>query len=171
MQLGPGSKAPAEIDVLIEISQGSSVKYELDKELGLLRVDRFLHTAMYYPFNYGHIPGTLAEDGDPLDVMVLSVGSALPGSVITVVPIGVLEMEDEAGRDEKIIAVPKTKLDPFTGIYADISQLPESYRNQIKHFYDHMKELEPGKWVKTGEFSGAEAARASISAAIERAKK
>ncbi len=137
-----------EIDVFIEISQNSSIKYELDKEKNILRVDRFLYTAMFYPFNYGFIPNTQAEDNDPIDVLVLSSFPVLPGSLIKCQPIGGLEMEDEAGKDEKIIAIPLAKIDPFWQEYQEISLLPESYKNQIKHFFENYKTLEPGKWVK-----------------------
>lgn len=137
-----------EIEVLIEISQGSSVKYELDKEKKFLKVDRFLYAAMFYPFNYGFIPNTQAEDGDPIDALVISYSSILPGSLISCQPLGGLEMEDEAGKDEKIIAVPLLKVDPFWGKYQNIDELPESYKNQIKHFFENYKTLEPNKWVK-----------------------
>ncbi len=134
-----------EFDIIIEISKGSSVKYELDKERNKLRVDRFLYTAMVYPFNYGFIENTLADDGDPVDVLLLSYDSILPGSIIKAKPIGLLEMEDEAGKDEKIIAVPKEKIDPFWGKYNDIEEIPSSYLDQIKHFFENYKTLEPGK--------------------------
>jgi len=137
-----------DIEVLIEISQGSFVKYEFDKEKNILKVDRFLYTAMFYPFNYGYIINTQADDGDPLDVLVLSYSSILPGSLIKCKPLGGLEMEDEAGRDEKIIAVPIEKIDPFWGKYNNVNELPEIYKNQIKHFFENYKTLEPGKWVK-----------------------
>jgi inorganic pyrophosphatase len=137
-----------DIEVLIEISQGSFVKYEFDKEKNILKVDRFLYTAMFYPFNYGYIINTQADDGDPLDVLVLSYSPILPGSLIKCKPLGGLEMEDEAGRDEKIIAVPIEKIDPFWGKYNNVNELPEIYKNQIKHFFENYKTLEPGKWVK-----------------------
>ncbi|GIW66232.1 MAG: inorganic pyrophosphatase [Candidatus Parcubacteria bacterium] len=137
-----------EVDVFIEISQGSSVKYELDKETNNLRVDRFLYTAMFFPFNYGFITKTQGKDGDPLDALVLSDFSVLPGSLIKCKPIGGLEMEDEAGQDEKIIVVPIIKIDPFWGRYQNINEIPESYKNKIKHFFENYKTLEPNKWVK-----------------------
>lgn len=151
-----------EIDVLIEISQSSSVKYEIDKEQNILRVDRFLYTAMYYPFNYGFIPKTHADDGDPIDVLVLSQLPIMPGSLIKCQAIGGLEMEDEAGQDEKIIAVPLVKIDPFWGKYQTIEELPESFKNQIKHFFENYKILEPGKWVKINNWFSRERAEEII---------
>ncbi len=159
-----------EIDVLVEISKNSNVKYELDKEKNLIRVDRFLYTSMVFPFNYGFIPETLADDGDPVDVVVLSYASILPGSLIKVTPIGVLEMEDEAGKDEKIIAVPLKKIDPFWAHYGDIKDLPQIYKDQIKHFFENYKTLEPGKWVKIKNWLGKEKAEELINKAIENYK-
>ncbi|MCS7184013.1 MAG: inorganic diphosphatase [Patescibacteria group bacterium] len=145
-----------EIEVLIEISQGSSVKYEFDKENNVLRVDRFLYTAMFFPFNYGYLPNSLSDDGDPVDVLVLSNFSILPGTLIKCQVIGGLEMEDEAGKDEKVIAVPIRKIDPFWGQYQDLDELPLAYRNQIKHFFENYKTLEPNKWVKIKEWLNKE---------------
>ena len=156
--LTAGEKAPEIVNAFIEIPQGSSVKYELDKETGALFVDRFLFTAMYYPTNYGFIPGTLGEDGDPLDILVLSLQPVVPGSVIPARVIGYLEMEDESGIDTKLLAVPPAKIDPEFGVFNDVSELSEATKNKIKHFFDRMKELEPGKWVKTKEFKGKEEA-------------
>lgn len=147
-----GKNPPEEINVLIEIPQGSSIKYELDKESGLIFVDRFAYTAMFYPFNYGFIPNTYAEDGDPVDVLVISTYPVAPGTVIPSRPIGMLEMEDEEGIDTKIIAVPTKKVDPFFANIEDISQLDNSTKKKIQHFFNHYKELEPGKWVKTRNF-------------------
>jgi inorganic pyrophosphatase len=159
-----------EVDVLIEISKNSNVKYELDKEKNRIRVDRFLYTAMNFPFNYGFIPETLADDGDPVDVVVLSYASIFPGSLIKVTPIGVLEMEDEAGQDEKIIAVPLKKIDPFWGIYENIDDIPQIYKNQIKHFFENYKTLEPGKWVKIKSWLNKEKAEELINKALENYK-
>lgn len=159
-----------EVDVLIEISKNSNVKYELDKEKNRIRVDRFLYTAMAFPFNYGFIPETLADDGDPVDVAVLSYASILPGSLIKVVPIGVLEMEDEAGKDEKIIGVPLKKIDPFWGYYENIDEIPQIYKDQIKHFFENYKTLEPGKWVKIKNWLGKEKAEELINKALENYK-
>lgn len=159
-----------EVDVLIEISKGSNVKYEFDKEKNRIRVDRFLYTSMFYPFNYGYIEETLADDGDPVDVLILSYESIIPGSLIKVKPIGVLEMEDEAGKDEKIIAVPKEKIDPFWGKFEDIDEIPEAYKNQIKHFFENYKTLEPGKWVKIKNWLNREEAEKIINKAFENYK-
>jgi inorganic pyrophosphatase len=159
-----------EVDVLIEISKNSNVKYELDKEKNRIRVDRFLYTAMNFPFNYGFIPETLADDGDPVDVVVLSYASIFPGSLIKVTPIGVLEMEDEAGQDEKIIAVPLKKIDPFWGIYENIDDIPQIYKDQIKHFFENYKTLEPGKWVKIKSWLNKEKAEELINKALENYK-
>ena len=133
-----------------------------------LVVDRFLYTSMFYPFNYGFIPGTLEEDGDPVDVLVISREPVQAGSLIEVVPIAVLEMEDEEGPDSKIIAVPKPKLDPYYANWKDVSDIPEALKEKIKHFFEHYKELEPGKWVRVTGWKGAEEARKKILAAIER---
>ncbi len=159
-----------EVDVLIEISKGSNVKYEFDKEKNRLRVDRFLYTAMSYPFNYGYIEETLADDGDPVDVLILSYETILPGSLIKVKPIGVLEMEDEAGKDEKVIAVPKEKIDPFWGKFENIDEIPEAYKNLIKHFFENYKTLEPGKWVKIKNWLDKKEAEKIINKAIENYK-
>jgi len=159
-----------EVDVLIEISKNSNVKYELDKEKNRIRVDRFLYTAMNFPFNYGFIPETLADDGDPVDVVVLSYASIFPGSLIKVIPIGVLEMEDEAGQDEKIIAVPLKKIDPFWGIYENIDDIPQIYKDQIKNFFENYKTLEPGKWVKIKNWLNKEKAEELINKALENYK-
>ena len=169
-RLGPGEQATDEVSVVIEIPMGSSVKYEFNKELGVLTVDRFLYTAMHYPFNYGFIPGTLEEDGDPVDVLVISNQPVIPGSMIKVKPIGLLLMEDEEGPDSKVIAVPVKKLDPTFANINDINDLPEALREKIKHFFEHYKELEPGKWVKVTGWASAAEARRKIEDAIKRYK-
>ena len=166
-KLSAGKNVPEEVNVFIEIPQGSSVKYELDKESGVVMVDRFNFTAMFYPFNYGFIPGTSAEDGDPTDVLVISSYSVQPGTVIPARPIGMLEMEDEAGIDTKIIAVPTVKVDPFFTKINDVSDLDEMTRKKIQHFFNHYKELEPGKWVKTKKFLGKEEAYKDIKKSIK----
>lgn len=143
-----------EINVVVEIPMNSNIKYELDKDSGAVFVDRFLHTSMTFPTNYGFVPGTLADDGDPLDVMVLSDNPVAPGSVIPSVVIGMLEMEDEAGIDTKILAVPSIKIDPLYGEYKDASEIPTATKNKLKHFYENYKTLEPGKWVKLKEWKG-----------------
>ncbi len=157
-KISAGKNPPEEINVFVEIPQGSSVKYELDKESGVIFVDRFAYTAMFYPFNYGFIPQTQAEDGDPVDVLVISTYQVAPGTVIPSRPIGMLEMEDEAGIDQKILALPLKKVDPFFENIEDIAQLPAATKNLIKHFFEHYKELEPEKWVKTKKFLSKEEA-------------
>ncbi len=163
-----GKNPPEDIYVVVEIPQGSSIKYEVDKESGAVFVDRFLYTAMYYPFNYGFIPNTLADDGDPEDVLVVSSEPVAPGSVIRCRPIGMLEMEDEEGIDTKIIAVPVSKLDKTFDNINQVTDLPEATLNKIKHFFEHYKELEPGKWVKVKEFKSKEEALKDIQKAVER---
>jgi len=169
-KVGPGGKAPEIVNVVVEIPMGSSVKYEFDKEACLVAVDRFLYTSMTYPFNYGFIPGTLEEDGDPVDILVISREPVVPGSLIEAVPIAVLEMEDEEGPDSKIVAVPKPKLDPYFADWKDVDAIPQILKDRIKHFFEHYKELEPGKWVKVTGWKGADEAKKIISAAIERYK-
>lgn len=165
----PAGKNPAEgeVNVFIEIPKDSNIKYELDKDAGAIFVDRFLHTAMSYPANYGFIPNTLADDGDPVDVLVLSEHTILPGTVIPAVVIGVLEMEDEAGIDAKVLAVPTSKIDPFFGSYNDISAIPEAIKNKIKHFFENYKTLEPNKWVKVKEWQNREKALEIIKSGLK----
>lgn len=162
-----GKNPPEEVNVFVEIPQGSSIKYELDKKSGVIMVDRFAYTAMFYPFNYGFIPNTLAEDGDPVDILVISTYAVHPGTVIPARPIGMLEMEDEAGIDTKILAVPTVKVDPFYANINDIADLDETTKEKIKHFFNHYKELEPGKWVKTKNFLGKEKAFEAINKALK----
>jgi len=164
----PGGKAPEEVNVVIEIPQGSGVKYEVDKETGIVTVDRILYTSMVYPFNYGFIPGTLEEDGDPVDVIVVGYEPLMPGVLIRARPVGVLLMEDEEGPDAKIIAVPAEKIDPRFSNVRDVGDLPEALKGRIKHFFEHYKELEPGKWVKVTGWEGAARAKEAISRAVER---
>ena len=166
-----GKNPPEDIYVVVEIPQGSGIKYEVDKKSGAVFVDRFLFTAMYYPFNYGFIPNTLADDGDPTDVLVISREPVVPGSVIRCRPIGMLEMEDEEGIDTKIIAVPVSKLDPTFDNIEEIKDLPEATLNKIKHFFEHYKELESGKWVKVKSFRDSKEAKADIIKSIENFKK
>lgn len=156
-----------DFDVLIEIPAQGSVKYELDEEVGRLRVDRFLHTAMVYPFNYGSILKTKGGDGDPLDVIVLSSLPVPPGVLIKCHEIGLLEMTDEEGLDTKIIAVPIKKVDPVFGIYSSIKDCPKQTLDMIKHFFDHYKELEPGKWVKTGEYKDKDEAEKILQKSLQ----
>lgn len=164
-----GANAPDEFNVVIEIPAHSQpVKYEIDKESGALTVDRFMATAMFYPCNYGYIPMTLSEDGDPVDVLVMTPVPLVSGSVIASRPIGVLQMEDESGIDEKILAVPRTKICPM---YASI-QSPEDICSyllaSIKHFFQHYKDLEAGKWVNVGEWSGSDTAKQAIARSLKR---
>jgi inorganic pyrophosphatase len=160
--ISAGKNPPEEINVVIEIPKDSNIKYELDHESGAIFVDRFLHTAMSYPSNYGFIPNTLADDGDPVDVLVLSEHSVLPGTVLPAVVIGVLEMEDEAGIDAKVLAVPTSKIDPFFGSFKDITEIPEAIKNKIKHFFENYKTLEPEKWVKVKEWKGKDVALETV---------
>lgn len=160
-------EVPEKMNALIEISQGSSVKYEVDKETGMLFVDRFTHGAMFYPFNYGYIPGTHAEDGDAIDILVISTYPVQPGTIIPSRAIGMLEMEDEAGIDTKIIAVPHAKVDPFYKEVQDITDLPEMVKSKIKNFFDRYKDLEEGKWVKTKDFLSKDKAVEAIKAAMK----
>ena len=166
-----GIDPPREVNVIIEVPVGGEpIKYEMDKEAGTLVVDRFLYTAMRYPGNYGFIPHTLSNDGDPCDVLIANTRAIIPGAVMSVRPVGVLLMEDEAGGDEKIIAVPSTKL---TRRYAGIktcSDLPEITLQQIQHFFEHYKDLQPGKWVKVLRWGSPEDAYRLIEEGIARAK-
>lgn len=163
-----GKNPPEQVNVVIEIPRGGfPVKYEIDKKSGALYVDRFLNTSMVYPANYGFIPHTLADDGDPLDVLVVTPYPVAPGSVIRCRPVGVLNMTDEAGGDAKLLAVPHEKL---TQLYNDVKEytdLPPLLLEQIKHFFENYKDLEKGKWVKVEGWEGADAARAAILKAAE----
>ncbi len=166
-----GKDAPWDINVIIEIPlQGPPIKYEIDKDSGALFVDRFLQTAMHYPCNYGFVPHTLSGDGDPVDVLVLSRLPVAVGSVIRSRPIGVLYMEDESGVDEKILAVPHTKLHPYYATITNHTDIPESDLKQIEHFFAHYKDLEKGKWVKVLGWGDATAAAQAIEAGIAKAK-
>lgn len=167
-----GTNPPQDVNVIIEVPVGGQpIKYEMDKDAGTLVVDRFLYTPMTYPGNYGFVPHTLSEDGDPIDVLVCNTRPLIPGCVINVRPVGVLVMEDNSGQDEKIVAVPSPHLTQRYDTVKDISDLPPITLKQIEHFFEHYKDLEPGKWVKIGDWQDASAARAMITAAIERARK
>jgi inorganic pyrophosphatase len=161
-KLSPGKNPPEEINVVVEIPQGSSIKYELDKKSGVLSVDRFLYGPMDYPFNYGFIPGTRGGDSDPLDVVLVSSLAVAAGALIAARPIGMLEMEDESGPDSKVIAAPLEKIDPQFGRVRKISELSDYTRQKIKQFFKEYKELEPGKWVKIGRFLSRESALREI---------
>jgi inorganic pyrophosphatase len=166
-----GRNPPEDVNVIVEVPIGGEpIKYEMDKEAGTLIVDRFLYTPMRYPGNYGFVPHTLSDDGDPIDVLVANTRPIIPGAVINVKPIGVLMMEDDGGGDEKIIAVPSDKL---TKRYANVhnyTDMPEITWKQIEHFFLHYKDLEPGKWVKLLGWGDAKQAQRLILEAIERAK-
>ena len=166
-----GKNAPHEVNVIIEVPIGGEpIKYEMDKASGALVVDRFLYTSMRYPGNYGFIPHTLSEDGDPCDVLVANTRPLVPGSYIAVRPIGVMLMEDEGGGDEKIIAVPVPKLTKRYENVHNYTDLPQITLDQIQHFFEHYKDLEPGKWVKLKGWGDAAMARKLITEAIDRAK-
>ncbi len=169
-KLSPGKDVPHDINVVIEIPAGSGVKYEIDKESGALVVDRVVFTPMAYPAAYGFIPGTLADDGDPADALVLISAPIVPGAVIRCRPIGLLQMEDESGQDEKIICVPHNKVHPEYSDIHEVAQLPAIRRDAIKHFFEHYKDLEPGKWVKITGWADKAAAEAAITASLERAE-
>jgi inorganic pyrophosphatase len=165
-----GKDAPRDINVVIEIPLGGQpIKYEVDKESGAMFVDRFLHTAMYYPVNYGFVPHTLSDDGDPVDVMVVSQIGVTVGAVLRSRPIGVLLMEDESGKDEKVLAVPHTKLHPYYDGVTSYKDLPSILLQQIEHFFAHYKDLEPGKWVKVTGWGDAAIAERMIQQGIDRA--
>ncbi|MDJ1158698.1 inorganic diphosphatase [Chelatococcus sp. SYSU_G07232] len=167
-----GKNPPHDVNVVIEVPIGGEpIKYEMDKEAGTLVVDRFLYTAMRYPGNYGFIPHTLSEDGDPCDVLIANTRAIVPGAIMSCRPVGVLVMEDEAGQDEKIIAVPSRKLTKRYDRVESYADLPEITLKQIEHFFEHYKDLEPGKWVKIVRWGDAEEARRLIEEAIDRAKK
>lgn len=166
-----GDNPPDDLNVIIEVPVGGQpIKYEMDKVSGTLFVDRFLYTPMSYPGNYGFVPHTLSEDGDPIDVLVCNSRQLLPGCVINVRPIGVLVMEDNAGHDEKIVAVPSHALTKRYDSVVECFDLPEITLQQITHFFEHYKDLEPGKWAKVGDWHGAVDAKKLVVEAIERAK-
>nr|WP_306268587.1 inorganic diphosphatase [Pararhizobium sp. IMCC3301] len=167
-----GKNPPEDINVIIEVPIGDEpIKYELDKESGALFVDRFLFTSMRYPGNYGFVPHTLSEDGDPADVIIANTRPLMPGSVINCRPIGVLVMEDESGGDEKILAVPSRKLTQRYDNVTNHTDLPEITLKQIEHFFTHYKDLEPNKWVKIVGWEDAASAKKMLIDAVERAKK
>lgn len=166
-----GKNPPHDVNVIVEVPHGGHpVKYEMDKESGAMFVDRFMHTAMQYPANYGFIPHTLSDDGDPVDVLVVSRIPVVPGAVIRSRPIGVLMMHDEAGGDEKLLAVPVEKLNPYYKNVQNYTDMPEILIQRITHFFQHYKDLEEGKWVKVDGWKDADFAREIIVKAIEAEK-
>jgi len=167
-----GHNPPEDVNVIIEVPIGGEpIKYEMDKAAGTLVVDRFLHTPMRYPGNYGFVPHTLSEDGDPIDVLVANTRPIVPGAIINVRPIGVLMMVDDAGGDEKILAVPVPKLTKRYEHVKNYTDLPKITLEQVQHFFAHYKDLEPGKWVKMNGWGDATEAKRLIREAIARARK
>lgn len=163
-----GENPPHDVNVIIEVPMGSEpVKYELDKDSGALYVDRFLHTAMYYPANYGFIPHTLCGDGDPIDVMVVGRNPVVPGCIVRCRPVGVMLMEDEKGTDEKILAVPHDKLHPYYEDVTGYRDLPKILLDQIAHFFTHYKDLEKDKWAKVARWGGPDEAARMIEASMK----
>jgi len=164
-----GDNPPEDVNVIVEVPVGGEpIKYELDKDSEALFVDRFLYTPMRYPGNYGFVPHTLSDDGDPIDVVIASTRPVVPGAVMNCRPIGVLQMEDDGGQDEKIIAVPS---DAISARYTDVkshTDLPEITLKQIEHFFEHYKDLEPGKWVKIQGWGGPDEAARMINEAVDR---
>lgn len=162
----PVGSNPDKLNAVIEIPYGSNIKYEVEKESGAVFVDRVMFSAVYYPANYGFIPNTLADDGDPADILVLGEYPLVPGSVIPCRLIGVLVMEDESGQDEKLIAVPHTKIDPQFNKVESLDDLPKITVDRIKNFFETYKILEPNKWVKVKEFQDANRAKELLDIAI-----
>lgn len=166
-----GKNPPHDVNVIIEVPIGGEpIKYEMDKDSGALMVDRFLYTAMRYPGNYGFIPHTLSEDGDPCDVIVANTRAIVPGAIMSCRIVGVMMMEDEAGGDEKLIAVPSAKLTKRYENVHNYTDLPSITLKQIEHFFEHYKDLEPGKWVKINRWGDAAEAHEMVLKGIERAK-
>src|SRR5262245_47132328 len=165
--VSPGAKAPNEFNVIIEIPMNADpIKYEVDEDSGALFVDRFMATSMHYPCNYGYIPKTLADDGDPVDVLVITPVPLIPGVVVTCRPLGVLQMQDEAGGDNKLLAVPTDKILSLYTQWQSHADLNPLRLKTIQHFFEHYKDLEAGKWVKVLGWDGPEAARAEVEAGM-----
>ena len=163
----PGKNAPDNFNVIIEIPMNADpVKYEVDKETGAIFVDRFMSTSMHYPTNYGYVPQTISGDGDPVDVLVITPVPLIPGVVVTCRPLGILRMEDEAGMDGKVIAVPTSKILPMYDHWQTIDDVNSMRRNAIAHFFEHYKDLEKGKWVKVTGWHGIDAAKKEIADGI-----
>ncbi len=168
----PGKDVPNDINVIIEIPALSApVKYEVEKDSGAVFVDRFMTTAMFYPCNYGYVPNTLSDDGDPVDVLVVTPIPLISGSVVRARPVGVLKMSDESGVDAKIVAVPVSKLTKEYDHVNSYADLPSGLLKSIEHFFEHYKDLEPEKWVKIDGWDDIEAAKQEIMASVERAAK
>ena len=167
-QIQPGKMPPKKMTAIIEVPENGYVKYEIDKSTGLLRVDRILHTPVAYPANYGDFPGTLGDDGDPLDCVVVCAAPLQPGVMIDVHPIGALLMEDQAGGDEKIICVPRDRIDPYYENISYVEELPAILRAKIEYFFRHYKDLEPNSWSKILGWADREAADKLIMDSIER---
>ncbi len=164
-----GKNLPDEVNVIIEIpAHANPVKYEVDKDSGAMFVDRFMATCMHYPTNYGYVPMTLSEDGDPVDVLVITPFPLLSGSVIRCRPVGVLNMSDESGQDAKLLAVPVDKLSTIYRDVHEVEDVPALLLKQIEHFFEHYKDLEPGKWVKVEGWANAAAAKEEILASVKR---
>ncbi len=162
-----GNNPPEDVNVIIEIPEGCMVKYEMNKDTEVIEVDRFVRTTMGYPANYGFVPNTLSGDSDPVDVLVLCSQPLYPGILVNVVPIALLEMEDEAGMDAKVIAVPSEKSDPLFGVWKDVGDIPEPIKAKIKHFFEHYKEIEPNKWVKIKGWKDKKVAQEEVTNGIK----
>jgi inorganic pyrophosphatase len=170
--VSPGTRAPEEFNVIIEIPMNADpIKYEVDEETGALFVDRFMATSMHYPCNYGYIPRTLADDGDPVDVLVITPVPLLSGVVIACRPIGMLKMNDEAGGDNKLLAVPTEEILPLYTRWQKPEDLNPTRLKSIQHFFEHYKDLEAGKWVKVTGWDGPQAARAEVAEGMENWKR
>lgn len=169
MRISSGKNLPHEMNVIIEIPMhGEPVKYEVDKDSGALFVDRFMTTAMFYPTNYGYVPSTLSEDGDPVDVLVIAPNPLISGSVIRCRPLGMLKMTDESGVDAKILAVPLSKVTKMYDSWTTFQDVPRHLLLSLEHFFTHYKDLEEGKWVKVDGWEGPEAACQEILASVQR---
>lgn len=166
-----GDKAPEEINVIVEITKGSNNKYEVDEETGALFLDRTLYGPQAFPFEYGFMPQTASEDGDPLDIVLLASRATFPGCAVKARPIGMIFMEDEAGVDNKIVAVPKTKIDPRFEAIKDVDDLPEHQKKEIQNFFETYKLLEPGKFVKITGWGSLSEAKKNVEKALERYSK
>jgi len=171
-RVSAGKDVPNDINVIIEIpAQADPIKFEIDKASDAIFVDRFMGTSMRYPLNYGFIPHTLSDDGDPVDVLVLTPFPVPPGVVIRCRPVGLLKMEDESGVDAKVIAVPVSKLTPLYDSIRGLDDIPKPILEQVRHFFEHYKDLEPGKWVKVTGWGDADEARTEILNGVQNAAK